>query len=175
MIAGPRTGRTDSVGDDADPPRRYPVRAQSILISAARRARWTRALLLATLLLSVAESFSGLLQLGLLSRAAGAGISQAEAAANDARQQVVGVLQVVVFLATGVAFLAWFHRAHKNLMALGGRDFKYTPGWAVGGFLVPFLNLVRPLQVMREVWHGSVTTGLERDTGSSGASVTHRF
>ena len=36
----------------------------------------------------------------------------------------------------------------------------------MGGFFVPFLNLVRPLQVMREVWHGSNPSGA--DDGSSG-------
>jgi hypothetical protein len=151
------------------------VSTQSIVVSAIRRARWTRGLLLATLVLSVAGIFSGLLQMGLLSRAASAGISEAEAAANDARQQVIGVLQVVLYLAAGVAFLAWFHRVHKNLTALGGRELKYTPGWAVAGFLVPFLNLVRPLQVMREVWHGSDPSGLERDTGSSGPSLRNQL
>ena len=74
-----------------------------------------------------------------------------------------------------MAFLIWFHRVHKNLPALGGRELKYTPGWAVGGFFVPFLNLVRPLQVMREVWHGSDPSGLERDVASGGPSIRNRL
>jgi hypothetical protein len=151
------------------------VNHQSIVVSAVRRAKWTKGLLLATLVLSVAGAFSSLLQMGLLARAASGGISEVDAAANDARQQVVGVLQVVLHLATAVAFLAWFHRAHKNLTALGGRDLKYTPRWAVGGFLIPFLNLVRPLQVMREVWHGSDPKGLERDTGTSGPALRNKL
>ena len=40
---------------------------------------------------------------------------------------------------------------------------------------MPFLNLVRPLQVMREVWHGSDPSGLERDTASSGPSIRNQL
>lgn len=138
-------------------------------------SRWTKGLLLATLVLSVVGIVSGLLEIELLFRAASSGISEAEAAANDARQQVIGVLQGMAYLGTGVAFLVWFHRVHGNLVALGGRELRYTPGWAVGGFFLPFLNLVRPLQVMREVWHGSDPAGLERDTGPSGPSVRNQL
>lgn len=137
--------------------------------------RWTKGLLLATLVLSVVGIVSGLLQLELLSRAATGGISQAEAAANDSRQQLIGVLQLLLYVGTVVAFLIWFHRVHKNLPDLGGRELKYTPGWAVGGFFVPFLNLVRPLQVMREVWLGSDPSGLERDIASGGPSIRNQL
>ena len=128
-----------------------------------RAAQWTKGLLRATLALSVLGTVSGLLQLELLSRAATTGISQAEAVANDSRQQLLGLLQILSGLGTAVGFLFWFHGAHKNLASLGTRDLKYTPGWAVGGFFVPFLNLARPLQVMREVWHGSDPSGGEHN------------
>lgn len=108
-------------------------------------AGWTKGLLVATLVLSVTGIVSGLLQIELLSRAGRGGISVAGAAANDSRQQLIGVLRFLLALGTAVAFLMWFHRTHKNLPGLGGRELKYTPGWAVGGFFVPFLNLVRPL------------------------------
>ena len=74
-----------------------------------------------------------------------------------------------------MAFLFWFHRVQKNLPALGGRELKYTPGWAVGGFFVPFLNLVRPIQVMREVWHGSDPSGLERDGAPDGPMIRNQL
>lgn len=138
-------------------------------------ARWVKGLLVATLLLSIVAVVSGFLQAELVSRVATRGVSDAEAAASDSRQQLIGVLQVVVFIGTAVAFLIWFQRTHKNLPSLGGRELKYTPGWAVGGFFVPFLNLVRPLQTMREVWHGSDPSRLERDTASDGPSVRNRL
>jgi uncharacterized protein DUF4328 len=138
-------------------------------------ARWTKGLLLATLVLSLVGIVSGLLQVELLSRAATGGISDAEAAANDSRQQLIGVLQVLLLLGTAVAFLMWFHRTHKNLPSLGGRELRYTPGWAVGGFFVPFLNLVRPLQVMREVWHSSDPSGLQRDEVFGSSSTRNQL
>jgi hypothetical protein len=128
--------------------------------------QWAKGLLVATFVLAAVGVVSGLLQLELLSRAASGGISDAEAAANDSRQQLIGLLQILLFIGTAVAFLIWFHRAHKNLPVLGSRELLYTPGWAVGGFFVPFLNLVRPFQVMREVWHGSNPARLEPDTAA---------
>ena len=87
--------------------------------------------------------------------AAGRSFPQAEVEANDARVQLVGIFSLFVYLATVVAFLAWIHRAHKNLAAFGTSGLEYSPGWAVGGFFVPFLNLIRPFQVMREIWKAS--------------------
>ena len=52
-------------------------------------------------------------------------------------------------------FLIWFHRAHRNLKALGANDLQYSPGWAVGGFLIPIWNLFRPYQVAQEIWKAS--------------------
>lgn len=132
---------------------------------------WAKGLLLATLVLAAVGVVSGLLQVELLSRAASGGISAAEAAANDSRQHLIALLKILLFVGTAVAFLIWFHRVHKNLPVLGSRELLYTPGWAVGGFFVPFLNLVRPFQVMREVWHGSDPTRLERDAAADSPPI----
>jgi hypothetical protein len=104
-------------------------------------------------LIAVASSFS---QIELVNKVmVGQTITEAEAAANDSRVQTIGILQVLVFLTTAVIFLMWIHRAYRNLPALGACNLKYSPGWAVGGFFVPFLNLVRPFQVVREIWKDS--------------------
>jgi hypothetical protein len=140
------------------------MRGSQMWISPDGVARWTRGLLLAGAALSAVALVSDLMEVGLISRAATAAVTEAEAAANDSRQQLIGVLQVGVYLGTIVAFLMWFHRSHRNLSALGNDDLKYTPGWAIGGFFVPVLNLVRPVQVMREIWYGSAPSGYHRDT-----------
>jgi Domain of unknown function (DUF4328) len=49
----------------------------------------------------------------------------------------------------------WIHRAYSNLYLFGAQGLRYSPGWAVGGWFVPFLNLVRPVQVMQEIWRAS--------------------
>ena len=99
---------------------------------------------------------SSLFQASLLSNAAaGLGVTNAEATANDSRQQLIAIIQLLVLVATAVCFSVWIYRAHKNLPALGAGNLEYSPGWAVGGFFVPFLNIVRPFQVMREIWKAS--------------------
>lgn len=128
-------------------------------------ARWTKWLLIGTAALCGIGIVSGLMQVDLLSRAA-QGITDAEAAANDSRQQAIGTLQVLLLISTAVAFLIWFYRAHSNLPVVSSIKLVYTPGWAVGGFFVPFLNLVRPVQVMRELWHGTMSAGPNTNAGT---------
>jgi hypothetical protein len=38
---------------------------------------------------------------------------------------------------------------------LGARNLDFTPGWAVGWWFIPFANLVKPFQAVREVWSES--------------------
>ena len=95
-------------------------------------------------------------QIGLLSRvAAGDWVAPAKIAANIKWQDGIAGWQMLASLITAIVFLMWIHRAHRNLPALGVRNLKYSPGWAVGGFFVPFLNLVRPYQVVKEIWKAS--------------------
>src|SRR5689334_7274535 len=115
-----------------------------------RSGRWTIGLLLAVVVLSVGSIMSELQQVDLLTRISTSDFTMSEVTSNDSRQFAVLVAKLALLVATAVAFLIWFHRAHKNLPALGARELKYTPGWAVGGFFVPLLNLVRPADVMRE-------------------------
>ena len=50
--------------------------------------------------------------------------------------------------------MLWLRRAHENLRALGVGWLEYTP-WEAFYFTVPVLNLIRPFQVVREVWKTS--------------------
>jgi len=120
------------------------------------RAVWIVALLAIGMVIDLVGASSCYLEIQLLSRADSGGIVTMEQAnANDIRQALVGLGQMAVYFATVVAFLMWMHRAHRNLPALGAQNLKYSPGWAVGGWFVPFLNLVRPYQVMGEIWRES--------------------
>jgi Domain of unknown function (DUF4328)/GYF domain 2 len=90
-------------------------------------------------------------QMGLLNRP----FTNEEALANDARQQLIGVGYIIVFLVTGIAFLKWIHRANLNCRGFGVSNMVFTPGWAVGWYFIPFMNLVRPFQAMKEIWQVS--------------------
>jgi hypothetical protein len=68
---------------------------------------------------------------------------------------VISLIMLTTYLLTSALFLFWFYRVHKNLPALGVKYLEYTSGWAVSGFIVPLLNLIRPYEVMEEVWNAS--------------------
>lgn len=68
-------------------------------------------------------------------------------------ENIVSILYFVVLVLLIVFFSQWMHRAYKNLSALGATRLRFTPGWAVGNFFIPFINLVYPLYAMREIWH----------------------
>jgi RNA polymerase subunit RPABC4/transcription elongation factor Spt4 len=88
----------------------------------------------------------------------------AAATANDDRETTIAWVYIGGYIGAGVVYLFWIHRAYKNLLAFNVPGLNYSPGWAVGGFLVPFLNLWRPYQVIREIWRGSGTSALDRST-----------
>ncbi len=120
------------------------------------RAQWVKILLLVGVVLDLIAIVSGYFQIDLLSKVmAGQTITEAEAAANDSRQQIIGILQVLAFLTTTIFFLMWFHRAHRNLPALGAHNLRFSPGWAVGYCFIPIVSLYRPYQVAEEIWKAS--------------------
>jgi len=66
-----------------------------------------------------------------------------------------GGLRALLYFTTAWPFIAWLRRARDNAEILGARDLKYSRGWVTGGWFVPFLNLVRPYQVVKDIWSGS--------------------
>lgn len=90
--------------------------------------------------------------------AKGPGSLTLEAAQNfESRLMLANGLGAALVLACAGVFIVWFYQAHKNLVRAGVPGLKYSSGWAIGGFFVPVLNLVRPYQLMCEVWRGSAT------------------
>jgi hypothetical protein len=63
------------------------------------------------------------------------------------------VLIVVVF-ATFVIALRWVYLVSDGAYILSNGE-TTKPGWAVGWYFVPFANLVKPYQAMREAWQVS--------------------
>ncbi len=121
---------------------------------------WLKYFLYASLILDAIALLSGLLQYQLLSDFS-LGVYSSEtlatsaAEANDKRQQIVAVFQSGVAITTIIVFAMWIHRANFNSRALGAQDMKFTPGWSVGYYFIPFLNLWRPYQAMKEIWKTS--------------------
>jgi hypothetical protein len=87
--------------------------------------------------------------------AAGTRVQHADLVASDWLILILSRLSLAMAVATAVAFLSWFHRAHENLRSFRAGPFTFTPAEAVWSFFVPFLNLVRPYEAMREIWQAS--------------------
>src|SRR3954469_21689020 len=67
-------------------------------------------------------------------------------------QGLIAILNLFGFVLAGIFFFIWLNRAHKNLSALRAEHLEFSSGWAVGWWFVPFANLVKPFQVVREIW-----------------------
>ncbi len=89
----------------------------------------------------------------------GVGLEPAELVAHE---KVGGTLRVLQFVAAGLvaaSFLPWLYQMRCNLRSFGLRRLRFGREWVVLGFLVPGLNLVRPHQIVNEVWRGSFSQG----------------
>jgi Domain of unknown function (DUF4328) len=78
-----------------------------------------------------------------------------QVATNDPIQGIVGLLQSGLGIVTGITFLKWIYRAYKNIQGFGAEGLRFSPGWAVGYYFIPILSLIRPVQVMSEIWRAS--------------------
>jgi hypothetical protein len=122
------------------------------LASERSSAAVVRSFLVIGLLIDVVAIGSGVAQHALLVRAASVGITKAEAASNDLRHGIIGGLQLLAFLITAICWIIWFRRAYGNLTLMGTRKSDYAPGWAIGCWFVPIVNLFRPYRLTKEVW-----------------------
>jgi hypothetical protein len=60
-----------------------------------------------------------------------------------------------VLIGCMIAFLCWIHRARANLSGLGAIGARWSPAWAVIWWFIPFMSLVRPYEVVKEIWQAS--------------------
>ncbi|MFF1413506.1 DUF4328 domain-containing protein [Streptomyces sp. NPDC058289] len=73
----------------------------------------------------------------------------------DALMALAAAVQLPVLLATAVVFIIWFHRAHTNAKTFRPDVATRSSGWAIGGWFIPFGNLVIPCRTAREIWDAS--------------------
>ena len=119
---------------------------------------WATATLAIVIVVDAIAILFDLMEFSLLKRIErGTGFTLQEAMASDQRQRAMGILQLALYVTTGIAFIAWFHRSYRNVTALNPEAARYRTGWAIGGWFVPLLNLIRPKQIADDMWRGTTS------------------
>jgi hypothetical protein len=119
------------------------------------RAMWTMALIVVSMALSATGVGLWGVHLGNVGAfESGAKTVQQLQDSKDAGLAIDAWI-IIVIAVTAIPWLLWQYRAHANLRALGVSGLKYSPGWAVGWWFIPFANIVLPFLVMRELWKAS--------------------
>jgi hypothetical protein len=103
--------------------------------------------------LSVLQGLNIVSEIELLSRIkAGDEVLEAEAVTIEERIDQLVWLQLGAFLFSGILFITWFHRAYANVAQWSPDGTEYATKWAVIGWLIPILHVVRPYQIAKEIW-----------------------
>jgi hypothetical protein len=76
------------------------------------------------------------------------------------------ILQVISAIVTGVLMLKWIYRSSRNAHALAS-GLTITPPWSVGWFFIPFANLVKPYEGVKQAWRASMDADQRRVTAES--------
>ncbi|MDF7777438.1 DUF4328 domain-containing protein [Sphingomonas sp. AOB5] len=72
----------------------------------------------------------------------------------DAISQAISIPVIAVNLIAIVLVARWIWRVNKNAHALSD-SMEMTPGWNVGFFFIPILNLWKPFQGILQTWRAS--------------------
>lgn len=117
-----------------------------------QRAQYATLMIWIILGLEVLTLLSSYLQIGLLQQVMdGEFVSDQRINSNDLREGVIGVLYTLAFIVSTVTFIRWFRRAYYNLhLQVGGLESEEN--MAAIGWFIPFVNLFRPYQIMRELY-----------------------
>lgn len=68
---------------------------------------------------------------------------------------MLSLLEQLLRIFAAVFFLVWLFRIYKNLGPLKADYLEHSPGWAVGYWFIPILNLFKPYQIVQEAWRES--------------------
>ena len=77
--------------------------------------------------------------------------------ANHADDNVhnAAIAYLAMLAVTAALFITWLFQLTKVVADRSPDALRHRPGWAIGGWFVPILNLVRPKQMVDDVWTGS--------------------
>src|SRR5258708_6300820 len=120
------------------------------------RSRWAVLALVAIGLALLVSAVVDWLEIDLMNRVvAGGQVTIGDLRASDTRQGIATLAYVSGLVVAAAFFIRWFYAAYANLHALGHKDLRFKPGWAIGSWFVPILSLARPKQIANDIWSGS--------------------
>lgn len=92
----------------------------------------------------------------LLSVQKGAEVTIEVASIHDTRQAAIGGAQLGAAVFAGMTFLIWVHRMSRNAHSIENANPAISPGWAVGYYFVPILNVWKPYQAMKQTYEAFI-------------------
>ncbi|GAA4136771.1 MULTISPECIES: DUF4328 domain-containing protein [Streptomyces] len=90
--------------------------------------------------------------------ASGGGAGDVGLGAVDRAVWAVGMttsMYMLGLLGTATLFIIWFHRVRHNAEVFAPDVQRRTPGWAIGGWFIPFANLFIPRGIAKDVLRAS--------------------
>jgi len=132
--------------------------------SAGRRARITAILLGVVGFIALLSTIQDGLGFGLIENARMGLLTAEEANKFDAGTAHLALMTLGAELVTAIAFLAWLSRTVDNIPALRGGRPLVTPRWSIGWWFIPFANLIKPYQIVRDV-HDRMAIGASSSGG----------
>jgi hypothetical protein len=131
------------------------------------RAQAVTVVFVITAVVCAVAVFSDALEWRLMDRIiAGEEVTDAEATANDNRQGTIGLVQLVLVIAAAVVFIRWMHAAYRNIYLVAPGERRYSPGWAIGSWFVPIMNLFRPKQMVNDIWRAGGRDAADAQPGA---------
>ncbi|WP_228472857.1 DUF4328 domain-containing protein [Streptomyces cyaneochromogenes] len=77
---------------------------------------------------------------------------QQELDAAASLYETAGRYQVTVYLPAAIIFVIWFFRMRRNTGLMAPDQFRNGPGWAIGAWLIPLVNLWMPYRIALDMW-----------------------
>jgi Domain of unknown function (DUF4328) len=123
-------------------------------------SNWTIRLLYLQIAIGVIGLLSGIMEHSVLRDiqdghfASQAAMARAGESSNT-QQAIVGGLQSLTLIVSGIWILRWIYVACSRARDLTASSMEFSPGWSVAWYFIPFANLWKPYQAMKEIWRVS--------------------
>lgn len=67
--------------------------------------------------------------------------------------QLIELLHALLQILAVILLFVWLYRSYQNANKFEGNYTSTSPGWAIGGFFIPFYNLYAGYKAVKETWN----------------------